>query len=75
MCVKSRKVLARSLEAFQNPPPGGGGGKTGMRSLNREHLKQRVRKIKASAEKIRTTSLLYFNVCSLRLKVTVVRAF
>ena len=48
-------------------------GKTGIRSLNREHLKQRVRKkIKARAEKIHTTSLLYFNVCSLRLKVTIV---
>ena len=57
---------------FAPPPP----GKIGIRSLNREHLKQRFRKkIKARAEKIQTTSLLHFNVCSSRLKVTIVRAF
>ena len=48
---------------FAPPPPPP--GKIGIRSLNREHLKQRFRKkIKARAEKIQTTSLLYFNVSS-----------
>ena len=55
MCVKSRKVLARSLEAFQN-----GKGRTGIRSLNREHLKQRVRKkIKARAEDSNNFSVVF----------------
>ena len=58
---------------FASPPPPPP-GKIGIRSLNREHLKQRVRKKVKAQEKIQTTSLLYFNACSLRVKVTIVRA-
>ena len=57
---------------FALPPPLPP-GKIGIRSLNREHLKQRFRKkIKAHAEKIQTSLSV---VCSSRLKVTIVRAF